>query len=103
MAQLKAGTRLRSAVCATEVIVTAAPADDLDVRCGGAPMIGAKDTPPDGAALDPDSSGGTALGKRYVDETGTLEVLCTKPGKGSLAVGTTPLTLKEAKPLPSSD
>ena len=52
MAQLKAGTRLRSAVCTTEVIVTAAPADDLDVRCGGAPMIGAKDTPPEGAALD---------------------------------------------------
>jgi len=103
MAQLKAGTRLRSAVCATEVIVTAAPADDLDVRCGGAPMIGAKDTPPDGSALDEQSAGGTALGKRYVNEAGTLEVLCTKPGKGSLAVGTAALTLKEAKPLPSSD
>ena len=87
MAQLKAGTRLRSAVCTTEVIVTAAPADDLDVRCGGAPMIGAKDTPPDGVALDPDRAAGTALGKRYVNEAGTLEVLCTKPGKGALAVG----------------
>ena len=103
MAQLKAGTRLKSAVCATEVIVTAAPGDDLDVRCGGAAMIGAKDTPPDGAALDPACSDGTALGKRYVNAEGTLEVLCTKPGKGSLAVGDTALTLKEAKPLPSSD
>jgi hypothetical protein len=103
MAQLKAGTRLKSAVCATEVIVTAAPAEDLDIRCGGAPMMGAGDTPPESAALDAAAAAGTALGKRYVNEAGTLEVLCTKPGKGSLAVGSTALTLKEAKPLPSSD
>jgi hypothetical protein len=103
MAKLKAGTRLKSAVCATEVIVTAAPADDLDVRCGGAPMIAANETAPAGAALDPNASAGTALGKRYVNAAGNLEVLCTKPGKGSLAVGDAPLTLKEAKPLPSSD
>ena len=31
MAQLKAGTRMRSAVCATEVMVVAAPADDVEV------------------------------------------------------------------------
>jgi hypothetical protein len=103
MAKLKAGTRLKSAVCTTEVIVTAAPPDDLDVRCGGAPMIAANETAPAGVALDPSCSAGTALGKRYVNAAGNLEVLCTKPGKGSLAVGDAPLTLKEAKPLPSSD
>ena len=103
MATLKAGTRLKSAVCATEVIVTAAPADDLDVRCGGAPMIAPTEQPPAGAELDAGAAGGTVLGKRYVNEAGNLEVLCTKPGKGSLALGGTPLTLKEAKPLPSSD
>ena len=31
---------------------------------------------------------------------GKLELLCTKPGKGSLALGDAPLALKEAKPLP---
>jgi hypothetical protein len=43
------------------------------------------------------------LGKRYVDESDTLELLCTKPGEGELAVDGLPLRLKSAKPLPSSD
>jgi hypothetical protein len=48
--------------------------------------------------------GGPAeLGKRYTDEGGTLEVLVTKAGPGTLANGTTPLVLKAAKPLPASD
>jgi hypothetical protein len=54
------------------------------------------------ATLDPAFSDGTVMGKRYVDETGA-EVLVTKAGAGSLSVGTTALTLKEAKPLPASD
>ena len=103
MPQLKPGTRLRSAVCATEVMVIAGPAADLDVRCGGASMIGVGEQPPAGATLDPSAAGGTALGKRYLSGSGDLELLCTKPGKGTLSVGGTPLVLKEAKPLPSSD
>jgi hypothetical protein len=47
-------------------------------------------------------SEGTAMGKRYVDESGA-EVLVTKAGAGSLSIGNTPLVLKEAKPLPASD
>lgn len=50
-----------------------------------------------------EAAGGTALGKRYVNEDESLEVLCTKPGDGSLALSGTPLGLKEAKPLPASD
>ncbi len=103
MAQLKAGARLKSAVCATEVIVIAAPAGGADVQCGGAAMLAAGDQPPAGVELDPGSSVGTTLGKRYVSASGDLELLCTKPGKGSLAVAGAPLVLKEAKPLPSSD
>jgi hypothetical protein len=38
-----------------------------------------------------------------VNAAGDLELLCTKPGKGSLADGGQPLALKEAKPLPASD
>jgi hypothetical protein len=102
MAQLKAGTRIQSAVCATEVMVIQAPDGDADVRCGGASMqeIGAEKS---GGAVDASASGGTQIGKRYVDQGGTLELLCTKPGEGSLALGDEPLVLKEAKPLPSSD
>ena len=103
MATLKAGTRLRSAVCSTEVMVIAAPGDDVDVRCGGAALIGMDEQPPDGAALDAAASGGTLLGKRYVNEAGDLELLCANPGKGSLACNGAPLALKSAKPLPASD
>ena len=53
-------------------------------------------------SLDPAFSDGNAMGKRYVDETGA-EVLVTKSGAGTLSIGTTALTLKEAKPLPASD
>ena len=66
-------------------------------------MLAPGEAPPVGVALDPAASGGTALGKRYVNAEGTLELLCVKPGKGSLTVGSAPLTLKEAKQLPSSD
>jgi len=102
MPQLKAGTRIQSAVCKTEVMVIAAPAGDVDVRCGGAPMleISAQKT---GGSPDAAFAGGTQIGKRYVNEEGDLELLCTKPGDGSLSVGDKALSLKEAKPLPSSD
>jgi hypothetical protein len=103
MAQLKAGSRIRSAVCATEVMVIAAPHGDVQVTCGGTPMIEMSEDPPAGLSISPDAAKGTALGKRYVNEAGDLELLCTKPGEGSLAVGGAALTLKEAKPLPSSD
>jgi hypothetical protein len=104
MAQLKVGARLKSAVCATEVMVVAAPAGrDIDVRCGGVPMLAAGETAAAGVTLDAAAAQGSALGKRYVSETGDLELLCVKPGQGSLAVGAKLLTLKEAKQLPSSD
>ena len=103
MGQLKAGSRLRSAVCDTEVMVVAAPAGEVDLTCGGAVMldIGAERSA-DGAPAS-DAAGGTQLGKRYVNESGDLEILCTKPGQGSLGAAGALLTVKEAKPLPASD
>jgi hypothetical protein len=98
----KVGTRLRSAVDTTEIIVVKAPADDVDLRCGGAPMLEAGAESP-GGTIDAAHAGGTALGKRYVDAAETLEVLCTKAGEGSLSLGGEPMVLKEAKPLPASD
>lgn len=101
--ELKAGSRLKSAVCDTEVIAVRVPGGDIDLRCGGAPML---PLDADGGArkpIAPDHHAGTLLGKRYADEAAGLEVLCTKAGEGSLSVGDTPLLTKEAKPLPSSD
>lgn len=102
MPQFKPGTRLKSAVCNSEVMVVLAPAADVDLTCGGAAMV---DMGADagGGDLDPDHSDGTQIGKRYTNEAGDLEVLCTKPGDGSLAAGGTALQVKGAKPLPSSD
>lgn len=103
MPRLKAGSRLRSAVCDTEVMVIQAPDADVDLRCGGSPMLDHAVSRPGGTEVAEGASGGTALGKRYVDEAGDLELLCTRPGQGSLALGDAPLSVKGAKPLPSSD
>ena len=101
MPSLKPGSRFTSSVCTTQVIVVKG-AGEGDRRRGGAPMRAA------GAATDGGlpaevASGGTLMGKRYVDPDETVEVLCTKPGDGSLGVGDALLDLKEAKPLPASD
>ena len=52
--------------------------------------------------IDDSMCDGTLMGKRYVDDSGA-EVLVTKAGKGTLSIGSTHLSLKEAKPLPASD
>ncbi|GFG51316.1 hypothetical protein CQY20_29365 [Mycolicibacterium agri] len=99
---IKNGTRLQSQVCDTQVIVVRS-ADSLgDLRAGGAPMVPIGEEVSSEFTLDPAFSDGNLMGKRYVDENGA-EVLVTKAGKGTLSVGTTPLTIKEAKPLPASD
>lgn len=102
---IKNGTRLRSQVCDAQVIVVRT-ADSLDdLRAGGELMIPIDSETADGSAtrtMDPVFSDGNAMGKRYVDEGGA-EVLVTKAGAGTLSIGTTALSLKQAKPLPASD
>jgi hypothetical protein len=100
--QLKTGMRLASATDTTQVIVTRATADDIDLRCGGAPMVLAGETAAP-AEIDPAFSTGTAMGKRYGGDDLPVELLCTKPGPGTISIGTEPLPLKEAKALPASD
>ena len=97
---IKTGTRLQSQVCDTQVIVVRS-ADSLDdLRCGGAPMValGVERT----GEIDPAFAEGAVMGKRYVDDSGA-KVLVTKAGAGTLSIGATVLSLKEAKPLPASD
>ena len=103
MADLKTGSRLRSATCSTEVMVISVPDAAFEVSCGGVPMIDVAETPPGDLSVSPDAAEGTKLGKRYVNDAGALELLCTKAGDGSLASGGVLLKLKEAKKLPSSD
>ena len=99
--KVKPGMRLRSAVCETEVMVTRAPDAELELTCGGVAMADiAGDVP---AAEPAGTMGGTLIGKRYTDESGAFEVLCTKGGAGSLALDGAELLVKGAKPLPSSD
>jgi hypothetical protein len=97
---MKPGSRLKSAVCDTEVIVVRG-GGDVVVSCGGAPMV--DERPAERGAVDPAFAAGSLMGKRYVDAAGALEFLCVKPGQGSLSIAGVALQPKEAKPLPSSD
>lgn len=99
--QLRPGLKLKSAVCATEVIVVSG-AGEVDLTCGGVAMVEATADAPEAAAVD-GLTEGTLLGKRYTDADGTVEVLCTKPGDGSVGIGQNALGLKEATALPASD
>ena len=101
MPSLKPGSRFTSSVCTTQVIVVKG-AGEVDLRCGGAPMLAPGAAGDSGLPVE-GASGGTLMGKRYVDPDETVEVLCTKPGDGSLGIGDALLDLKEAKPLPASD
>ncbi len=99
----KAGVRLKSAVCETQIMVLRAPVVELDLRCGGVEMLAMDASAPAGAALDPAFAAGALTGKRYVDAAEAMEFLCTKAGAGSLSIGTVALEIKQAKALPSSD
>jgi len=100
--ELKVGQALISAVDETSVIVTKAPAGEAVLTCGGLEMYPKGGQAHQGEA-DPAQLDGSLLGKRYVDEAGTTEVLCTKGGKGTLALNGSPLAIQAAKPLPASD
>ncbi len=102
--ELRPGTRLKSLVDATEVIVVKPPNDPAAViRCGGAAMVPATDTGTPRATLDPAAAGGSLLGKRYIDEATGVELLCTRPGEGTLAVDDRELLVKAAIALPTTD
>ena len=100
--KFRAGQQLVSAVDSTAVIVIRAPDGECTLTCGGVAMAAAGEAV---AAAEPDQSlmGGTQIGKRYADDAGTIQVLCTKAGQGTLALDGEPLAIQAAKPLPASD
>jgi hypothetical protein len=97
---MKPGTKMKSAVCDTEVMVIKAGSPGV-LSCGGAPMV--EERSGERGAVHPAFAQGAKMGKRYVNAAGDVEVLCIKPGAGSLALDGVALEVKEAKPLPSSD
>jgi hypothetical protein len=101
--ELKNGARLRSQVDATEVIVVRGVPGDVDLSCGGHPMVDLQTAPAEGLSVADGLDGGTQLGKRYTNEAGDVELLVTKPGGGTLTLDGEALDLKTAKPLPASD
>ncbi|HEY3844368.1 MAG TPA: hypothetical protein VGL48_14045 [Acidimicrobiales bacterium] len=101
--ELKPGSRWASATCEVEVVVVRAPSDPVSLECGGLAMVPTGDATANGTPPHPEFAGGTQIGKRYADEASGIEILATKAGLGTLAVGGLALPQKEAKPLPSSD
>ena len=101
--EMKPGSRWKSVVCETEVAIVRPPKSAVVLECGGYPMIQSGGERPAGIVLDETHAGGSLLGKRYADAVSGLEILCTKAGKGSLAVDGRAVAFKEAKRLPSSD
>jgi len=101
--ELKPGSRWKSAVCDTEVVVVRAVKDPAQLECGGQAMVAHNAEKPAGLAISPDFSGGTQPGKRFADEVSGLEILATKGGAGSLSIDGRAIGAKEAKKLPASD
>jgi hypothetical protein len=100
---LKPGSRWKSAVCDTEVVVVRPPKTPVVLECGGHPMIANAEAKPEGLGLDAAHSAGSGMGKRFADEASGLEVLCVKAGAGSLSIEGQPIGAKDAKKLPASD
>jgi hypothetical protein len=99
---LKPGSRLRSRVSDAEFVVIKASDSDVTLTAGGVAAVELDSDAP-GLEIGDDNLGEALMGKRYVDELDSFEVLCTKAGIGGLAIGSRPLHLKSSKPLPSSD
>jgi len=102
MATLKAGARFKSAVCDTQIMVIKAPAGEFELACGGAAMVAPAAVVGE-ATLSAAHAGETLIGKRYVNADESVELLCTKGGKGALVLNGVPMEVKQAKQLPSSD
>ena len=101
--ELKPGSRWKSAACNAEVIVVRPPKHPVVLECGGWPMVNTAAAKPEGLTVSPVHAAGVLMGKRYFDEAAGIEVLGSKAGTGSLSIDGRPLTIKQPKPLPSSD
>jgi len=98
--ELKPGLRLKSAVCEAEVMVIKAAAGN-ELTCGGEALV--EQVLEQKAAANEAHMHGCVIGKRYVNEAQSIELLCIKSGEGSLYYNGDELMTKDTKKLPSSD
>jgi hypothetical protein len=104
MIELKPGSRWKSAVCDTQVVIVRPPGSPVAaLACGGAPMAAYDAEPHPGVAIDPAWASGSVAGKRYIDAGSGLELLCSKGGAGGLTVDGRQVSMKDTKKLPASD
>jgi hypothetical protein len=103
--EIRVGQSLASTVDATTVVVVRAPEGAVELTCGGAAMIDAKEAVAAGLVVPnpPNGANSALLGKRYVSASAAVELLCTKGGTGPLVADGEVMLLKSAKPLPASD
>ena len=99
---VRPGARLGSAIDTVEVVVVRMPDRSVLLECRGVEM--AADVT-GGVSPDAPHGGvdGVMIGKRYVDDDGTIELLCTRAGIGPLAADGVVLRARETRPLPASD
>jgi len=102
MSDYNPGSRWMSAVCSGEFVVVRPPSGAGKLTCGEV-ALRAHGSGEAAACTATEGHEGTMAGKRYADADSGVEVLCTKPGAGSLGFAGRPLHRKDAKPLPASD
>ncbi|MDA0978461.1 MAG: hypothetical protein O3B72_07885 [Proteobacteria bacterium] len=98
--EIKPGSRFKSAVCDAEVMVVKAGGEG-ELTCGGVPMVA--EAPAERADGEASQMHGCVIGKRYINQAESIEILCIKSGDGSLYFGGEELMTKDTKKLPSTD
>jgi hypothetical protein len=101
--ELKPGSRWQSAVCDTEVVVVRPPASPVAFHIGGAGALPAGAGQPTKTGPDAALADGTLLGKRYADEATGLQLLCTRPGIGTITIDGRKVTVVAPRQMPASD
>ena len=84
MGSLTPGTRLKSTVCTTEIMVITAPPDGIEITCGGEPMNQGGDG--NGGSVHQDHAEGSVIGKT-VHKRGRQPGGTVRQGRRRVAVG----------------
>ena len=71
MKTLKPGLRLKSSVCATEIMVIRAPSLDAVLACGGTEMLSISEAVPAGGSVAPAHAQGTLEASGATSSTGS--------------------------------
>lgn len=98
----RVGQTVSSPEDSTRVVVVRTPDRDVNLTCGGLPMVEGEVAASAGTRPGAEATK-SVIGKRYIDESGSLELLCTRSGAGAVESDGVPLIVKVAKALPSSD